>query len=69
MMEFLYFPEDKSEYIPAFLTLAICILIAYIVFRLIKKYSARQEEKMKAFEQQVLKRLDEEEHDESRRKH
>ncbi|KKK34073.1 hypothetical protein WN59_10805 [Salinicoccus sediminis] len=67
MMEFLYFPEDKTEYIPAFLTLAICILLAYIVFRLVKKYSRKQEEKMKAFEQQVLKQLDEKDHDESRR--
>lgn len=67
MMEFLYFPEDKTEYIPAFLTLAICILLAYIVFRLVKKYSRKQEEKMKAFEQQVLKQLDEKDQDESRR--
>ncbi|AKG73309.1 hypothetical protein [Salinicoccus halodurans] len=67
MMEFLYFPEDKTEYIPAFLALAICILLAYIAFRIVKKYSRKQEEKMKAFEQQVLKRLDEEENDESRR--
>jgi len=67
MMEFLYFPEDKTEYIPAFLTLAICILLAYIVFRLVKKYSRKQEEKMKAFEQQVLKQLDEKDHDKSRR--
>ncbi|WP_411843594.1 hypothetical protein [Salinicoccus sp. HZC-1] len=67
MMEFLYFPEDKTEYIPAFLSLAICILLAYIVFRIVRNYSIKQEEKMKAFEQQVLKKLDEEEHDESRR--
>ena len=67
MMPFLYFPEDKTEYIPAFLTLAICILLAYIVFRLVRKYSRKQEEKMKAFEQQVLKQLDEKDHDESRR--
>lgn len=67
MMEFLYFPEDKTEYIPAFLSLAICILLAYIVFRIVRNYSIKQEEKMKAFEQQVLKKLDEEEQDESRR--
>lgn len=67
MMEFLYFPEDKTEYIPAFLMLALCILLAYIVFRLVKRYSRKQEEKMKAFEEQVLKQLDEEKHDESRR--
>lgn len=67
MMEFLYFPEDKTEYIPAFLALAICILLAYIAFRIVRNYSRKQEEKMKAFEQQVLKKLDEEENDESGR--
>ncbi|WP_020007806.1 hypothetical protein [Salinicoccus albus] len=66
MMEFLYFPEDKSEYIPALIVLAICILIAYITFRLIKRYSRKQEEKMKDFEAEVLRRLEQEKYDGSR---
>ena len=66
-MEFLYFPEDKSEYIPALITLAICILLAYITFRLVKRYSRKQEEKMKEFEEEVLRKLEQEEYDESRR--
>ena len=66
MMEFLYFPEDKTEYIPALIVLAICMLIAYITFRLIKRYSRKQEEKMKDFEAEVLRRLEQEKYDESR---
>ena len=34
---FLYFPEDKSEYIPAGITMAIFFVIAIITFRLIYK--------------------------------
>ncbi|MFB9860334.1 hypothetical protein [Salinicoccus siamensis] len=60
MMPFLYFPEDKSEYIPAFITLAICMLLAYLAYRLIKRYSEKQEQKMKEFEEQVMKRMEQE---------
>lgn len=59
-MPFLYFPEDKSEYIPAFITLAICMLLAYLAYRLIKRYSEKQEQKMKEFEEQVMKRMEQE---------
>lgn len=40
-MEFLYFPEDKSEYIPAFITLVIFMIGAiatmYLFYRKSKK--------------------------------
>lgn len=64
MMEFLYFPDDKTEYIPALIALAICILVAYIAFRIIKAYSRSQEEKMKKFENEVMRKLEEEQSDE-----
>jgi flagellar biosynthesis/type III secretory pathway M-ring protein FliF/YscJ len=62
MMPFLYFPEDKTEYIPALITLLLFILLAFVVYRIIKKYSRNEEEKMKDFEEKVLERL-EHEHD------
>lgn len=67
MMEFLYFPDDPTEYIPAAIAMIICILVAYFVFRIIKNYSKNQEQKMKHFEEEVMKRLEQEENNESRR--
>ncbi|MCG1010082.1 hypothetical protein J4760_08615 [Salinicoccus sp. ID82-1] len=67
MMEFLYFPEDKTEYIPALLVLGLTILLAYVVYRIFKRHSERQEEKMKDFEQQVMERIEREDRDGSRR--
>ncbi|MFQ6733342.1 hypothetical protein [Virgibacillus tibetensis] len=43
-MEFLYFPEDKSEYIPAFIALAIFMILAGIAMYLIYKKSKRDEQ-------------------------
>lgn len=61
MMPFLYFPEDKTEYIPALIMLLIFMLLAFIVYKLVKKYSRNEEEKMKEFEEKVLERLEHEE--------
>ncbi|WP_428416847.1 hypothetical protein [Phocicoccus schoeneichii] len=63
MMEFLYFPDDKTEYIPGLISIVICIIVAYIAFRLIKKYSKKQEEKAKTFEQEVYRKMKEHEED------
>lgn len=68
MMPFLYFPEDKTEYIPAILMLLLFVLIAYIVYRFIKKYSRNEEQKMKEFEEKVLERLEHENKEDSMRK-
>lgn len=64
-MPFLYFPDDKTEYIPAIIVLLIFMLFAFIVYRLIKKYSRNEEDKMKEFENKVLERLEQESKDES----
>ncbi|WP_082233512.1 hypothetical protein [Halobacillus massiliensis] len=45
MMEFLYFPEDKSEYIPAVITLSIFIIGAVITMYFIIKHSRKEEQK------------------------
>ena len=68
MMPFLYFPEDKTEYIPALIMLLLFILLAFIVYKLIKKYSRNEEEKMKDFEEKVLERLEHEHKHDSTRK-
>lgn len=68
MMPFLYFPEDKTEYIPALIMLLLFVLLAFIVYKLIKKYSRNEEEKMKDFEEKVLERLENEYKDDSTRK-
>jgi len=50
LMFLLYFQEDKREYIPAFATMAIFVLAAVAVWRLIIKISKKEEEKTKELE-------------------
>ncbi|MFZ7944034.1 hypothetical protein [Neobacillus sp. 19] len=50
---FLYFPEDKSEYIPAAISLTIFMIGAFFTMRLIIKVSKREAEKAKALEEQL----------------
>lgn len=50
LMFLLYFPEDKTEYIPAFATMVIFVLAAVAVWRFIIKVSKKEEEKMKELE-------------------
>ncbi|WP_162840600.1 hypothetical protein [Gracilibacillus timonensis] len=49
MMEFLYFPEDKSLYIPAVITLIIFVTGAIVTMSLIKKAAKKEQQK---FEQE-----------------
>ncbi|MEI3605468.1 hypothetical protein SPD48_07165 [Pseudogracilibacillus sp. SE30717A] len=42
-MEFLYFPEDKSEYIPAFIMLVIFMIGALATMYLFYKKSKKEE--------------------------
>ncbi|MEJ9210673.1 hypothetical protein [Bacillus smithii] len=50
---FLYFPEDKSEYIPAAISMTIFFILAVIAFLLIKKISKKEEEKTRELEEQI----------------
>ncbi|MBE3570355.1 MAG: hypothetical protein IMW92_09675 [Bacillales bacterium] len=52
---FLYFPEDKSEYIPAAISMTIFFILAVIAFLLIKKISQKEEEKTRELEEQINK--------------
>ncbi len=55
MMDFLYFPEDKTEYIPAVLSLSVFIALAvltmYLIIRVSKKQEERTEERFKSEEE------------------
>lgn len=44
MMEFLYFPEDKTEYIPALISLLIFAIGAGITMRVIFKAAKKEKE-------------------------
>lgn len=52
---FLYFPEDKTEYIPAAISFTAFFIAAVLTMRLIIKISKRQEEKAKQLEEQLKK--------------
>lgn len=66
MMEFLYFPQDRTEYIPAVIILLIVVALAIFAVYLIKKQSAKQEDKLKEFEARVMAHIDEEESNKSK---
>ena len=50
LMFLLYFPEDKTEYIPAFATMGIFFFSAVAVWRFIIKVSKKEEEKTRELE-------------------
>ncbi|MEH7353264.1 hypothetical protein V7150_06735 [Neobacillus drentensis] len=50
---FLYFPEDKSEYIPAVISLTIFMIAAFFTMRFIIKISKREAQKAKELEEQI----------------
>lgn len=55
LMPFLYFPEDKTQYIPAGLWLLAVILICLLFFRWIKRYSQKEQLKTKEMEDRILR--------------
>ncbi|WP_245831757.1 hypothetical protein [Oceanobacillus senegalensis] len=62
LMPFLYFPEDKSEYIPAVISLVIFMTLAGVAMYLFYKKSKSEEQE---FKQKYEKRLDETENSSS----
>ncbi|MET0785272.1 MAG: hypothetical protein ABWX61_03960 [Paenisporosarcina sp.] len=52
---FLYFPEDKTEYIPATISFIIFGIACVLTFRWIVKKSKRQEEQVKELEERILR--------------
>jgi DMSO/TMAO reductase YedYZ heme-binding membrane subunit len=52
-MFFLYFPEDKTEYIPAVINLVIFMVLAILAMRFFIKISKREEKKALELERQM----------------
>lgn len=53
---FLYFPEDKTEYISAGITCFIFLVAAVFTMRAIIRFSKKEELKTKQFEDEVTRR-------------
>lgn len=52
---YLYFPEDKTEYIPVVLEFLILLIICILVFRWLRRKSDRDAEKARELEEKVMK--------------
>lgn len=54
MFPFLYFPENKLEYIPAVITCTIFLIAAILTMRFIIQYSKKEELKTKHLEEKIM---------------
>lgn len=52
--QFLYFPEDKTTYIPAVLQMIMLLIVVVIVFRLFIKKSNRDAQAARELEQRLV---------------
>jgi hypothetical protein len=59
--DFLYFPKDKSEYIPAVISFSIFFIGAIFAMRYIMVISKREAEKAKELEEKILNQSKQEE--------
>ena len=53
-MPFLYFPEDKTEYIPAAFSFTIFMILCVMAFMWFRKKSKQQEEETRELEERIL---------------
>jgi len=53
-LAFLYFPEDKSEYIPVVIELIVLVALCVIVFRWLQKKSRKDAEKARVLEEKIM---------------
>lgn len=53
--EFLYFPNNKAEYIPAALEIAIILIVCILVFNFFRKKAKQDLEKTRELEEKILK--------------
>lgn len=60
MMEFLYFPENKLEYIPASIFLVISLILCFLTMRFFLRHSKREAIKAKELEQEILSKIEQE---------
>ncbi|MFL0506882.1 hypothetical protein ACH0B5_14130 [Ureibacillus sp. 179-F W5.1 NHS] len=54
ILGFLYFPEDKSSYIPAAIEMVFLVILCFLAFMWFKRLSKKQEQKTKDLEQRIL---------------
>ncbi|MFJ7731768.1 hypothetical protein ACIQXF_07730 [Lysinibacillus sp. NPDC097231] len=54
MYQFLYFPEDKSGYVPAAFEFLFVLILCIAVFIIFRKISKKQEMKSKEIEARIL---------------
>ncbi|WP_458414257.1 hypothetical protein ACNQFZ_05035 [Schinkia sp. CFF1] len=54
MGNFLYFPDNKLEYIPSLIIVAIFILGAFLTVKIVMKISKKEEEKALLLEKQLM---------------
>ncbi|MBE1556382.1 hypothetical protein [Sporosarcina limicola] len=54
LMPFLYFPEDKAEYIPAAISFVFFMVLLVLTFMWIKRNSKKQEEETRELEERIL---------------
>ena len=59
-LAFLYFPEDKSEYIPVVIELVVLVTLCVIVFKWLQKKSKKDAEKAKVLEEKIMQAKKEE---------
>lgn len=57
---YLYFPEDKTEYIPVVIELLVLILICVFVFRWLKRKSSKDAAKAQELEAKIMQEKKEE---------
>ncbi len=55
LMPFLYFPEDKSEYIPAAISFTFFMILFVLTFMWIRRNSKKQELETKELEERILR--------------
>ena len=55
LMPFLYFPEDKSEYIPAAISFVFFMILLVLAFNWIRRNSKKQEAETKELEERILR--------------
>ncbi|MDW0117608.1 hypothetical protein QTL97_11725 [Sporosarcina thermotolerans] len=55
LMPFLYFPEDKSEYIPAAISFVFFMILLAFTFMWIKRTSKKQEAETRELEERILR--------------
>ncbi|WP_277585583.1 hypothetical protein [Psychrobacillus antarcticus] len=53
-LAFLYFPEDKSEYIPVVIELVVLVALCVFVFRWLQKKSKKDAEKARILEERIM---------------